>query len=154
MKTKIDSRDFTVPAGNKVSLKKWSTLVKPVYKSKKKYTKLLQAQVQELSSMQRLHYASNRYALLLVFQAMDAAGKDGAIRNVSDPMRCGHRITCSAIHTVPSSAWQPTRCRLVHRSGCAVSDSGSRIVHQQSFSPECSTIKRSRAQEWRRKMQG
>ncbi len=32
--------------------------------------------------MQRLHYASNRYALLLIFQAMDAAGKDGAIRHV------------------------------------------------------------------------
>jgi len=35
-----------------------------------------------LSSLQRLHYASNRYALLLIFQGMDAAGKDGAIRHV------------------------------------------------------------------------
>jgi len=32
--------------------------------------------------LQRLHYASNRYSLLLIFQAMDAAGKDGAIRHV------------------------------------------------------------------------
>jgi len=38
--------------------------------------------VEELSSFQRLHYASNRYAVLLIFQAMDAAGKDGAIRHV------------------------------------------------------------------------
>ena len=38
--------------------------------------------MEELSSLQRLHYASNRYALLLIFQAMDAAGKDGAIRHV------------------------------------------------------------------------
>ncbi len=56
--------------------------MKPVYKSKKKYNKLLEEQVEELSSLQRLHYASNRYAVLLIFQAMDAAGKDGAIRHV------------------------------------------------------------------------
>jgi polyphosphate kinase 2 (PPK2 family) len=35
-----------------------------------------------LSSLQRLHYVSNRYALLLIFQGIDAAGKDGAIRHV------------------------------------------------------------------------
>ena len=79
---KIKSKDFCVPAGKKVKLKKWPTLVKPVCKSKKDYAKLLQQHVQELSSLQRLHYASNRYAVLLIFQAMDAAGKDGAIRHV------------------------------------------------------------------------
>ena len=52
------------------------------YKSKKQYQKLLEEHVEELSSLQHLHYASNRYALLLIFQAMDAAGKDGAIRHV------------------------------------------------------------------------
>jgi len=78
----IKSSDFRVPAGKKVSLKKWPTLVKPLYKSKKDYAKLLRQQVEELSSLQRLLYASDRYAVLLIFQAMDAAGKDGAIRNV------------------------------------------------------------------------
>jgi PPK2 family polyphosphate:nucleotide phosphotransferase len=56
--------------------------VAPVYESKKQYRKLLGAHVEELSSLQELHYASHRYALLLIFQAMDAAGKDGAIRHV------------------------------------------------------------------------
>ena len=74
--------DFQVRPGDKVNLKKWPTLVTPVYKSKKDYTKLLREQVEELSSLQRLHYASDRYAVLLIFQAMDAAGKDGAIRHV------------------------------------------------------------------------
>ena len=68
--------------GKRSTSKQWPTLVKPVYKSKKEYHKLLQEQVEELSSLQRLHYASNRYAVLLIFQAMDAAGKDGAIRHV------------------------------------------------------------------------
>jgi len=79
---KIKSEDFQVQEGEKVNLKKWPTLVKPAYKSKKEYKKLLEEQVEELSELQRLHYASNRYAVLLIFQAMDAAGKDGAIRHV------------------------------------------------------------------------
>ncbi|MFN2284091.1 MAG: ADP-polyphosphate phosphotransferase [Anaerolineae bacterium] len=79
---KVKSKDFRVQEGAKVDLKKWPTLVKPVYKSKKEYKKLLEEQVEELSELQRLHYASNRYAVLLIFQAMDAAGKDGAIRHV------------------------------------------------------------------------
>lgn len=79
---KLDSKAFRVQAGTKVELKKWPTRVKPVYKSKKEYKELLRDQVEELDSLQRIHYASNRYALLLIFQAMDAAGKDGAIRHV------------------------------------------------------------------------
>jgi len=56
--------------------------VKPFCKSKKQYQKLLEEHVEQLSSLQRLFYACNRYALLLIFQGMDAAGKDGAIRHV------------------------------------------------------------------------
>ena len=79
---KIDSKDFRVRPGEKVKLREWPTRVKAVYQSKSEYRKLLEAHVADLSSLQRLHYASNRYALLLIFQGMDAAGKDGAIRHV------------------------------------------------------------------------
>jgi PPK2 family polyphosphate:nucleotide phosphotransferase len=79
---KIDSKDFRVREGDKVDLKKWPTIVGPVYKSKEQYQKLLEDHVTNLSALQHLHYASNRYAILLIFQAMDAAGKDGAIRHV------------------------------------------------------------------------
>jgi len=79
---KIKPEDFQVQEGEKVNLKKWPTLVEPVYKSKKEYKKYLEEHVEELSELQRLHYASNRYAVLLIFQAMDAAGKDGVIRHV------------------------------------------------------------------------
>jgi len=82
VKMKINSKDFRVPEGEPVKLKKWPTRVEPVYKSKKQYHKLLEAQVEELTELQRMHYASNRHAILLIFQAMDAAGKDGAIRHV------------------------------------------------------------------------
>jgi len=79
---KINSKDFRVHPGEEVDLSKRPTMVKPFCKSKKHYQKHLKQHVEELTSLQRLHYASNRYALMLVFQGMDAAGKDGAIRHV------------------------------------------------------------------------
>ena len=82
MKTRIDTEAFRVPQGENVKLKEWPTRVEPFYKSKKRYHKLLAEYVDELSSLQRMHYASDRYALLLIFQGMDSAGKDGAIRHV------------------------------------------------------------------------
>jgi polyphosphate kinase 2 (PPK2 family) len=81
-KMKINSKDFRVRPGDDVNLGEWPTNVKPFYKSKKRYQEHLEEHVEELSTLQRLHYASDRYALLLIFQAMDAAGKDGAIRHV------------------------------------------------------------------------
>jgi PPK2 family polyphosphate:nucleotide phosphotransferase len=82
MKMRINSKDFRVREGDEVNLKKWPTKADPVYKSKDQYKKLLEEHVAQLSSQQQLLYASNRYALLLIFQAMDAAGKDGAIKHV------------------------------------------------------------------------
>jgi PPK2 family polyphosphate:nucleotide phosphotransferase len=79
---KIDSNDFRVRPKGKVELRKWPTLIKPFFKSKKQYRKALEKHVEELSSLQQLHYGSDRYALLLIFQGMDAAGKDGSIRHV------------------------------------------------------------------------
>jgi PPK2 family polyphosphate:nucleotide phosphotransferase len=111
----IDCSDYCVPAGKKVNLNKCPTLVKPVYKSKKAYAKLLQKHVEALSSLQRLHYASNRYSLLLIFQAMDAAGKDGAIRHVMsgvNPQGCQvysfkHPTEAELEHDF---LWRTTRC--------------------------------------------
>jgi polyphosphate kinase 2 (PPK2 family) len=79
---KIDSKAFRVRPGERVKLKRWPTKVNPICKSKKGYQKLLEEHVEELSSLQFLQYASSRYALLLIFQGMDAGGKDGAIRHV------------------------------------------------------------------------
>jgi PPK2 family polyphosphate:nucleotide phosphotransferase len=75
-------KTFRVHEGQKVDLKKWPTKVSPLFKSKKEYKKLLEDHIAELSEQQNLLYASDSYALLLIFQAMDAAGKDGAIKHV------------------------------------------------------------------------
>jgi PPK2 family polyphosphate:nucleotide phosphotransferase len=79
---KINSNDFCVRSGKKVRLDQWPTTVTSFYTSKKQYQKILEKHVEQLSSLQQLHYASSRYAVLLIFQGMDAGGKDGAIRHV------------------------------------------------------------------------
>ncbi|NGY06635.1 ADP-polyphosphate phosphotransferase [Solimonas terrae] len=79
---KIRAKDFRVSKGCEVKLKDWPTKVDPVFGSKDQYKQILDDHVAQLSAQQRLHYASNHYAVLLIFQAMDAAGKDGAIRHV------------------------------------------------------------------------
>ena len=79
---KISPKDFRVREGKTVRLKKWPTRVKPCYKSPDDYKNILAGHIKELSERQGRLYADNRYAVLLIFQAMDAAGKDGAIKHV------------------------------------------------------------------------
>jgi PPK2 family polyphosphate:nucleotide phosphotransferase len=79
---RIKSTDYRVSPGTQVDLKKWPTKTRPAYKTKGQYRDMLSAHVNELCAQQELLYASNSYALLMIFQAMDAAGKDGAIAHV------------------------------------------------------------------------
>lgn len=79
---KIHTKDFRVGEGDEIDLETWPTRVDPAYKSKDQYKTLLEDHVEQLSAQQQLLYAANRHAVLLIFQAMDAAGKDGAIRHV------------------------------------------------------------------------
>jgi PPK2 family polyphosphate:nucleotide phosphotransferase len=67
---------------SKADLRHLPTCVKATFKSKGQYRKILLAHVEQLSSLQQLHYASAKFAILLIFQGMDSAGKDGAIRHV------------------------------------------------------------------------
>ena len=78
----IDVSRFRVPEGKRVDLKKWPTKVKPFYDSKEHYRLLLADHVDRLAQRQDMLYAHDRYALLLIFQAMDAAGKDSVIKHV------------------------------------------------------------------------
>jgi PPK2 family polyphosphate:nucleotide phosphotransferase len=81
-KMRIKTDDFRVRSGESVTLKKCPTLVEPFYSSKEQYQELLTDYTDQLSALQGLLYANNRYSLLLIFQAMDAGGKDGAIKHV------------------------------------------------------------------------
>jgi PPK2 family polyphosphate:nucleotide phosphotransferase len=112
---KLHSSDFRVAPGRALQLKKCPTDIKPLYASKSHYRRMLAQQVKELSAQQSLLYASNTYALLLIFQAMDAAGKDSAIKHVMsgvNPQGCEvysfkHP---SALELEHDFLWRTTRC--------------------------------------------
>jgi PPK2 family polyphosphate:nucleotide phosphotransferase len=111
----IDSDLYRVREGDKVRLDKWRTKVRPYYKSTKHYAKLMADHVEKLSKRQSVLYAHNRYALLLIFQAMDAAGKDGAIKHVMsgvNPQGCQvfSFKQPSAQELEHDFLWRTTRC--------------------------------------------
>jgi len=79
---KVDPKAYQVKVGKDVELKKWPTKVKALCGSKEDYRKALAEHVEQLSALQSLLYADDHHSVLLIFQAMDAAGKDGAIKHV------------------------------------------------------------------------
>jgi len=79
---KIDASPFIVPEGKTLRLKHRPTRVEPFYNSEKQYAEVLAQHVADLEKMQQRLYAADSHAVLLIFQAMDAAGKDGVIRHV------------------------------------------------------------------------
>lgn len=121
---KIDPKHFRFAGGKPLTLAKWPTLTDPVYKSQKDYKKLLQAQVSELNDLQHLLYASDSYSLLLIFQAMDAAGKDGAISHLLrgiNPQGCDvHSFKHPSAEELQHDFLWRTTCRLPSRGRIGV----------------------------------
>jgi PPK2 family polyphosphate:nucleotide phosphotransferase len=133
----INSKHFLLLPGKKLKLSHWPTVAKPFCKSKEEYKELLGKHVEDLSSLQRLHYASNRYALLLIFQGMDAAGKDGAIRHVMsgvNPQGCE-----------VSSFKQPSAAELEHdflwRSNLRLPERGRIGIFNRSYYEEVLVVR-------------
>ena len=76
-------KHIMVPPGHKISLRKdYDPEFTAGFKDKKDARKKLEKNIAELAEYQDILYAQDTYALLLIFQAMDAAGKDGAIKHV------------------------------------------------------------------------
>ncbi len=112
---KFHPKDFRVRAGQKVSLKHWPTKIKPAYQSPDDYQTILAKHISELSKLQELLYGHDRYSVLLIFQAMDAAGKDGAIKHVMsgvNPQGCQvfSFKRPSAEELAHDFLWRTTRC--------------------------------------------
>jgi PPK2 family polyphosphate:nucleotide phosphotransferase len=111
----FDHDAFRIREGEHVCLDKRPTRIDPVYSSKKEYKEMLGDHVMQLSKLQQVHYADNRYALLLIFQAMDAAGKDGVIKHVMsgvNPQGCQvfsfkHPSAQELVHDF---LWRSNRC--------------------------------------------
>jgi PPK2 family polyphosphate:nucleotide phosphotransferase len=134
---KIDSDKFRVRPDTNIKLSKTATKIAPFYKSEKKYRALLEDHVAALSDQQERLYGSDRYALLLIFQGMDASGKDGAIRHVMsgiNPQGCD-----------VSSFKQPSAAELEHdflwRTYCKLPERGRIGIFNRSYYEEVLVVR-------------
>ena len=73
---------YRVKPGTKVRLKKHDPADSAEYKDKNAAKAQLGKDIAELQKLQDVFYAADSYSLLIIFQALDAAGKDGAIKHV------------------------------------------------------------------------
>jgi PPK2 family polyphosphate:nucleotide phosphotransferase len=128
----VISKDFSVAEGSHVDLDKWPTRTDPHCKSDKLDKKLLKENVAKLSSLQRLHFAAKQYSILLIFQGMDSAGKDGAIRHVMSGV---NPRGCEVF-----SFKQPSAEELEHdflwRSSCSLPERGRIGLFNRSYYEE------------------
>src|ERR1700678_3679935 len=134
---KIDSKDFRVSPRTKIDLSKWPTIVDPYYKSEKQYKEFLCEHMEKLSSLQQLHYASNRHALLLIFQGMDSAGKDGAIRHVMsgvNPEGC-------EVYSFKQPSTEELQHDFLWRSTCRLPERGRIGIFNRSYYEEVLVVR-------------
>jgi len=78
----FNSDQYRVDGTQKFEIKKAKTRFKDIYEDKEEYETMLRDSANELDELQSMMYAHNKYGLLVIFQAMDAAGKDGTIKHV------------------------------------------------------------------------
>ncbi|REA62169.1 polyphosphate kinase 2 family protein [Dyadobacter luteus] len=78
----FNSDHYRVDGTQKFEIKKAKTRSKDIYDNKQEYETMLAESAKDLDELQTMMYAHNRYGLLVIFQAMDAAGKDGTIKHV------------------------------------------------------------------------
>jgi len=134
---KVRPEDFRVAPGRRVRLGKWPTDIEPLYKSAKQYKEALAEDVRSLSALQHLLYASDSHALLLIFQAMDAAGKDGAISHVLsgvNPQGC-------EVHSFKKPSAEEAEHDFLWRTTCRLPARGRIGVFNRSYYEEVLVVR-------------
>lgn len=129
--------DIKVHEGQKVRLEDFPTKIKDFYDTKQDYRKLLQEQVEKLSALQHLLYSSKDYALLLIFQAMDAAGKDGIIKHVMsgiDPQGC-------EVYSFKQPSAEELQHDFLWRTNCRLPERGRIGIFNRSYYEEVLVVR-------------
>ncbi len=131
------SGTFRVDGSEKFDIKKASTRFKDIYDDKEEYESMLADFVKQLDELQSKMYAHNRYGLLIIFQAMDAAGKDGTIKHVL----AGVNPVGVKIHSFK----RPTDTELGHdflwRTNNVLPQRGSITIFNRSYYEEVLVVK-------------
>lgn len=128
----LDCGQFRIAPGSDIDLTKWPTSIKAPFKSKKHYQQLLEKHVEAMSTLQDILYASNSFSVLLIFQALDAAGKDGVIKHVMsglNPQGC-------EVHSFKHPSAEELEHDFLWRSTCFLPERGRIGIFNRSYYEE------------------
>jgi PPK2 family polyphosphate:nucleotide phosphotransferase len=129
---KIDSRPFLVDPGSRIRMNDWPTKVADFYKDEKDYKESLEEGREQMADAQKRLYASEKHAVLIIFQAMDAAGKDSAIKHVMsgiDPQGC-------QVHSFKSPSAEELRHDFLWRTTVKLPERGRIGIFNRSYYEE------------------
>jgi PPK2 family polyphosphate:nucleotide phosphotransferase len=134
MKFKIDK--FRVDGKLKHSLSKFPTVIEPFFDSEETFRELMNKRQSIMANRQDLFYADGRNGLLMIFQGMDAAGKDGAVKHVMSGLNPqGVQVTSFGV---------PSKEELKHdflwRSHQALAPRGKFTIFNRSYYEEVLTV--------------
>jgi PPK2 family polyphosphate:nucleotide phosphotransferase len=134
---KIDIAGFRVGEGSRVDLEKFPTDVSALYRSGGEYREALEKKIEKIDEAQQLLYASGKWSVLFILQAMDAAGKDSAIRHVFsgiNPQGC-------SVHSFKT----PSSGELAHdflwRTTCQMPERGRIGIFNRSYYEEVLVVR-------------
>ncbi len=135
--SKFKSEDYRYDGNKEFILKKADTKISDLYDDKDDYKKMLEDNADELDELQSMMYAHNRYGLLVILQAMDAAGKDGTLKRVF----AGVNPIGVKIHSFK----RPSESELAHdfmwRSSLRLPERGTITVFNRSYYEEVLVVK-------------
>ncbi|WP_425399553.1 polyphosphate kinase 2 family protein [Aeoliella sp.] len=133
----IDPKDFRVTGEGKFKLKKHDTKIEDLYKDKRNYRDMLDECKEGINELQRMMYAHDRYSLLLVFQAMDAAGKDGTIRHIMS----GVNVHGISVHAFKQPSAEELDHDFLWRTNKALPQRGRIGIFNRSYYEEVLVVK-------------
>ena len=124
--------DFIVPPGQKIRLEDYDPGFTAHYKNKDEASTKLRKDIKQLTKYQDVLYAQNNYALLVVLQAMDTAGKDGTIRHVMS----GVNPQGTQVHSFKAPSEEELHHDFLWRSMKALPERGGIGIFNRSYYEE------------------
>jgi PPK2 family polyphosphate:nucleotide phosphotransferase len=133
----INIKDFEFTGDKKFDIKKSKTKIKDFYQSEEEYDGMMAELREKTDKHQSLMYAHDRYSMLLIIQASDAAGKDGTIKAVMSG------VNPAGISV--ESFKRPSEIELGHdfiwRNNIKLPERGNLMIHNRSYYEEVLTVK-------------
>ncbi|HEV8604292.1 MAG TPA: polyphosphate kinase 2 family protein [Tepidisphaeraceae bacterium] len=133
----MNHQHFIVPPGKKIRLKDYDPGFTGHYKNKEEAAEKLRKDIERLAKYQEVLYAQNRYALLVVLQAMDTAGKDGTIRHVMS----GVNPQGTQVHSFKAPSSEELDHDFLWRSGKALPERGNIGIFNRSYYEEVLVVR-------------